>query len=257
MKKYKIISEDKLEDLIQERVRQTVAEVREDYQKETLMRQVDIARLQSQINPHFLYNALECIRGQALIEGSREIADITQALSKYYRYSVSTKGDKVTLKDELDNVKNYMTIQQYRFRGRFSYVLKYDKEDRNVLGTVIPNLTLQPLIENAVLHAFDEMTSGAMLVLRVEKTQSFVEIQVSDNGKGMSPETLEILRNRINGTASDRTLGDQRHTGIALQNVNRRLQLFYGEEFGLTVNSSPGSGTDITLILPMFTQVKA
>ena len=119
-------------------------------------KQTELTALQSQINPHFLYNTLECIRGQALIDDNREIAKMTEALSAFFRYSISKKGNFVTLREELDNINNYMLIQQYRFNNRFTLEIMIDEEDKVAYDYLVPKLIIQPVIENAIFHGLEE-----------------------------------------------------------------------------------------------------
>lgn len=252
MKKYRIISEKKIEELIQERICNYVKDMNRDYEREILMKQANIATLQGQINPHFLYNSLECIRGQALIQGAAEIADTTQALSKFFRYSISSKSDVVTLKEELDNVINYMKIQQYRFKDRFNLAIKYDKDEERILNAQLPKLTLQPIVENAIEHGFEQKSSDAMIKIEIIDTKKNLNIIVSDNGRGMNVETLNSLLGEMENERSDKSSEKEgTHIGIAMNNVNRRIKLFYGEEYGLFITSIENIGTDVEIHIPL------
>ena len=125
-----------------------------------LNKQTELTALQSQINPHFLYNTLETIRGQALIDDNEEIAKMVEALSAFFRYSISRKGNLVTLRDELANIENYMLIQRYRFNNRFSMEVLIDEEDEEAFDFLIPRLIIQPVVENAIEHGIDEKEDG-------------------------------------------------------------------------------------------------
>lgn len=220
------------------------------YQQEMSKKQADLATLQGQINPHFLYNALECIRGQAMINNVPEIADTTQALSRFYRYSISTPEDAVTLKDELENIKNYMKIQQFRFKNRFSLEI-ISGNVPETMDMLIPKLTLQPIVENAVVHGFKEKLTDAVVKVEVQETMRFVNIVISDNGKGMPPDKLAQMEKKTAYIGPVKSLPEgMSHTGIAMYNVNRRLQLFYGPEARLNIFSMENHGTDIELHLP-------
>ena len=154
MKNIVIMTRSHLNELIEQNLQDYEKKQEENQEREILSRQINVATLQGQINPHFLYNVLECIRGQALMYQVPEIADITEALSKFFRYSINTKSNVVTIREELENVRNYMKIQQFRFKNRLSLETVYDKEDEEVFSGMIPKLSLQPIVENAIEHGF-------------------------------------------------------------------------------------------------------
>lgn len=219
----------------------------ENFEREILMKQANMQLLQSQINPHFLYNTLECIRAQAIIEGSEQIAEIAQALSLFFRYSISSKSDIVSIREELANVKNYIIIQQYRFRGRFDVVMEDVSDD--IMLASIPKLSLQPIIENAIIHGFSDITSHGKVTISMEHAlNDCITVKISDNGKGMDAESLESLCNRIN---TKETKKRTREKSIGLWNVNRRIKLLYGEKYGITIYSTQGRGTTVELFFPI------
>lgn len=216
-------------------------------------KQTELTALQSQINPHFLYNILECIRGQALIDDNIEIAKMVEALSSFFRYSISRKGNLVTLRDELANTENYMLIQRYRFNNRFSMEIIIDEEDEAAYDFLVPRLIIQPVIENAIFHGLEEKLEGGIVSIEVIVTDLDLIITISDNGKGIEREKLEELNNRINANdmeLDDKNTNNQINTGIALPNINRRIRLLFGEEYGVNVYSTPGKGTDVEIIIP-------
>ena len=249
--KYRIISEERLENLIEKKAQEYAERINESYEREILKRQMDMAALQNQINPHFLYNSLECIRGQAMLYDVPKIADTAQALSKFFRYSINTKSDTVTLKEELDNVEDYMKIQQYRFRDRFFLKVACEEADKQVLMTVLPKLTLQPIVENAIMHGFADKLKNNYISVNIMMTEKHVNIVVSDNGKGMDTETLQKLNYKLNHPQKLEETMQGNHSGIALSNVNRRIRLFFGEEYGLTVQSVANMGTDVEIHIPL------
>lgn len=221
------------------------------YHSTMLDKQAELDALQSQINPHFLYNTLESIRGKAYSEGQQEIAEMTEALSSFFRYSISRKGNDVTLEEELINIQNYFKIQQFRFDNRFQ--LEIDLPDATSLYHCrLPKLTLQPIVENAIYHGLEEkMGQGKIRITAFANDQRTV-ITIADNGVGIPEDTLTQLRDRLD-ESSPLPAGSQgrtRNTGIALHNVNRRLKLMYGPASGLSINSSPGFGTDVEITLP-------
>lgn len=218
---------------------------------EIIKKQTQFAALQSQINPHFLYNTLDSIRGKAVISGVDEIADMIEALSNFFRYSISTKGDLVTLEDELKNVRNYFMIQQYRFKNRFELFIEYDEED-NLLEYVLPKLTIQPIIENSILHGFEDKIGIGTIKLRITATEKRLIIEISDNGIGMDKAMASRLNDKLRRNLSQTTSSDtKRHGGIALVNVNQRIRLFFGADYGITVSSIQNVGTDVEVVIPL------
>lgn len=218
-----------------------------------LDKQMELTALQSQINPHFLYNTLDTIRGQALIDGNKEIARMVEALSSFFRYSISRKGNLVTLRDELANINNYMLIQRYRFNNRFSLEIIIDEEDKVAYDYLIPRLIVQPVVENAIFHGLEEKLEGGKVTIEVIVTEKNLILMISDNGKGMERKALNALNERIcsnNRGLEDTMTGNQRSTGIALPNIHRRIQLLFGEEYGVHVYSTIGQGTDVEIVIP-------
>lgn len=230
-----------------------------DERQETLMakrdmedydRQATLQALQSQINPHFLYNTLECIRGQALLDDNREIATMLEALGDFFRYSISRKENIVLLRDEIQNIRGYLLIQNYRFPDRFDLELEY-LEDQDLLDSCyVPKLMLQPIVENSILHAFENKLKGT-IVIQIDADEEHLLITVSDNGDGMEESVLKELNARIRGERDSEPRPVQSHgNGIALENVNKRIAVLFGKQYGMQVYSSPGTGTDVEIILP-------
>ena len=216
-------------------------------------KQAELAALQSQINPHFLYNTLDSIRGQALVENNTEIAKMVEALAGFFRYSISRKGELVRLRDEIFNIKNYMMIQQYRFSNRFSLEIIIEKEDEIAYEYLVPRLIIQPIIENAIYHGLKEKLENGIIIIEVILTDKNMIIMVSDNGEGMDSETLAEINKRIksSGQFFDKKKDDiSKRVGIALPNINKRIQLLFGEEYGLNLYSTKDIGTDVEILLP-------
>lgn len=219
-----------------------------------LDKQTELTALQSQINPHFLYNTLESIRGQALIDDNVEIARMVEALSAFFRYSISRKGSLVTLRDEMANIENYMLIQRYRFNNRFSLEVIIDEEDEKAYDFLIPRLIIQPVVENAIYHGLEEKLEGGKVTIEVIVTDQNLILTISDNGQGMDEEKLKELNARIQADDVDLDEGEnqnQRNTGIALPNIHKRIQLLFGDEYGVNVYSTEGQGTDVEITIPV------
>lgn len=215
-------------------------------------KQAEYLALQNQINPHFLYNTLEAIRADALIAGVDQIADTTEALATFFRYTITDVERLVTLSDELENVEDYFTIQKFRFGDRMN--LELELNDEELLSARMPRLVLQPLVENAVAHGLEEKAGEGTVKVVVESSRNVLYIYVKDDGVGMDTEQMEKLNEIF--SAQNRTrkrFGDGRNRkgGIALPNVNSRIKLLLGEDYGLHVFSSEGMGTEIRMLLPL------
>jgi len=211
--------------------------------------QAEIDALQSQINPHFLYNTLDSIRGQALIDNSPVIADMTEALSVIFRYSISRTGSLVTLREEFRCVEKYLIIQQFRFSGKFRYEKSVDEQ---LLSCLVPRLTLQPIIENAIFHGLETRPEGGVISLQMECCGQYLVVHVKDNGVGMTESQLLAINEKLRISPLIPVPPTTKHgSGIALGNVHRRIRLTFGEGYGLVVSSAPGEGTDVEVILPV------
>ena len=232
--------------------RYVVYKTRKNY-AQILNKQTELTALQSQINPHFLYNTLETIRGQALIDDNVEIARMVEALSAFFRYSISRKGNLVTLRDELANIENYMLIQRYRFNNRFSMEVIVDEEDEMAYDFLIPRLIIQPVVENVIFHGLEEKLEGGKVTIEVIVTDQNLILTISDNGKGIDGQKLKELNSRIQSDDVELDEGEkrnQRNTGIALPNIHKRIQLLFGDEYGVNVYSTAGQGTDVEITIP-------
>lgn len=209
--------------------------------------------LQNQINPHFLYNTLEAIRGDALSEGIDYLADITESLSTFYRYSVTDTGSLVTLSDELENVDNYFKIQQYRFGEKLELIYDIPEDREDILDLMCPKLTLQPIVENAIFHGLEKRVDKGTIRIRLELTDNKLIITIIDNGVGMDSNTLDALNSRLKQNTYLYSNNDDKTKkgGIALINVGRRIKLLFGENYGIHVFSIPDIGTDVRITLPI------
>ncbi len=214
-------------------------------------RQAQFLALQNQINPHFLYNTLEGIRSEALLAGLDNVASMTEALSTFFRYTISSVENLVTLEQELENTRNYFFIQQFRFGNRMALEVVIDDEDKaEVLSYRIPKLTLQPIVENCIIHGLECQVGQGLLRVHIETTQSRLLVTVSDDGVGMERAVLEKMHRNLSIRSFEYMRRDEQHGGIALVNVNNRIKLLFGEQYGLTVTSQMGVGTDVLISLP-------
>ncbi len=215
-------------------------------------KQAELLALQNQINPHFLYNTLDAIRGDALCAGMDNIADITEALSTYFRYTITETSTLVTLMDELENVDNYFMIQQYRFGERLKIQIDIPEEDAGVLQLQCPKLMLQPIVENAIFHGLEKRSEGGTIKVEIEKTDNRVLIHVRDDGVGIEEETLKSINQKLEHVSVGYIKDPQKgRGGIALNNVCRRIKLLFGEEYGIHVYSFRDVGTHVCITLPI------
>ncbi len=208
-----------------------------------------------QINPHFLYNTLESIRGEALIAGMDNIADMTEALAKFFRYTITKVENLVSVEEELDNCETYFLIQKYRFGSRLQLHILYEEENReSIMNCKIPKLTLQPILENSIIHGTELKIGTGNLTIQFEQTDKRLIIRISDDGVGMDEQTLAKLSRQLGGGGKALTDSqEEKKGGIALVNVNNRIHLLFGEEYGMHVYSIRGKGTDVEVTLPVVT----
>ncbi len=237
--------------------------VKEEFNTTSLLklskRQAQYRALQNQINPHFLYNTLESIRSEALVAGLSSVADMTEALAVFFRYTISKVENLVSVEEELQNCETYFRIQQYRFGPRLSLNIECAPEDREAIYRCrIPKLTLQPILENSIIHGTEFKIGAGKLTVKLECTEKLLTILVSDDGIGMDEQALSRLNEQLDksGRAFQEDKEEQ-HGGVALMNVNNRIHLLFGEEYGLHVFSIPMAGTDVRITLPMITSNRA
>lgn len=213
-------------------------------EREMRQREAELSALQNQINPHFLYNTLETIRMIAIGNGDPQTGDIIKTLSDLLRYTIRGGEQQVTLRQELEQVQSYLKIQKLRFGDRFRVEL--DVEER-ALSCMVLKLTLQPLVENAFSHGIKSIEADGVISISARREDGCLRLQVRDNGQGISGERLEELR-RILGQPPFQTRGKPM---IGLPNVGNRIKLYYGERYGLKVDSEEGRGTCVTVLLPL------
>ena len=235
---------------IRESTRQNIENQDRLYAAELLRCKLQFSALQSQINPHFLYNTLSCIRGIALENDQDEIASITVKMAKIFRYSV--KGDTyVRVRDELDIIRRYVEIMNVRMSDKFR--ARFDVPEE-ILNSWTVKMVLQPLVENAIFHGLESMSrAGELLVCgRLQGKDTFA-MEIRDNGAGISAERLEAMRQTL--AARGKTAKDEEvqssGMGVGLININRKIQLLMGEPYGLRVDSAPGEGTCVTVLRPL------
>lgn len=212
------------------------------YETEIREKNAEIAALQSQINPHFLYNTLGSISLYAELQDNREVVQMTNHLSALLRYSMNGGNSEVRLQQELEHIQGYLEIQQIRFEDRLMYQLNVEPE---LLDTRIVRLTLQPIVENSIIHGLEKGRGDVHIEVSVRKLGTDICIEITDNGPGMTREQLEQQMSNMEEGIIPGSPG-----GHGLVNVHRRLVLRYGAGYGLQLESSPGEGMKVKVNLP-------
>ncbi|QGQ98675.1 sensor histidine kinase [Paenibacillus psychroresistens] len=218
------------------------------FESEIREKNSQIAALQSQINPHFLYNTLGSISMYAEIQGNREVVKMTNSLSKLLRYSINSQKSQVPLEMELEHVKGYMAIQQIRFEHKIQFYVEVEPE--LLKGSVI-RFILQPIVENSIVHGFEKGNGFGTIILSGKKIDDTMVIKIQDDGAGMNALQLQALLDKKTSIVNP----EEGKGGHGLMNVHRRIVLRYGNQFGLTIESDLAKGTTISLVLP-FTDVE-
>ncbi|WP_246246162.1 sensor histidine kinase [Paenibacillus lemnae] len=212
--------------------------IKENYAKQLVIHETEFKALQAQMNPHFLYNTLESINWLAKKNKQDQISRMVISLGYLLRSSISLKDDVITLREELQIVEHYVIIQKYRFRDRLNF--SADIPER-WLHTKVPKLTLQPLLENAVLYGLETMVNSCSIRIYMEEEDERLVVIVEDNGPGMSEEFLQRM---MKGEVKTRG------TGIGLMNIRDRIKLTFGEQYGIEVESTSGVGTKVRVLIP-------
>ncbi|MCM3111712.1 sensor histidine kinase [Lederbergia lenta] len=215
--------------------------IEKDYKREIEKKDAQFLALQAQINPHFLYNTLQVIGGMAIKKDVKEINDVTQTLSDVFRYITKKQDGLVYLYEEVNHLKNYIHIQQLRFQDKISIHLFVDNE---VNDELIPLLTIQPLIENCFIHGFDSKVDDCIIKIDIQKVFDEIEIIVEDNGSGISE--IDLIRIRENLASGQFVQGER----IGINNVNNRIKLYFGDEYGIDLYSEKNKYTKVIMRLP-------
>lgn len=205
-------------------------------------RKSELDALQSQINPHFLYNTLDAIVWMIENENYKDAVTMVTSLARLFRISLSKGKNIVTVADELKHVQNYLIIEKMRFKSKFEYTIDAEPETLNC-STI--KLIVQPLVENSIHHGLESMDDDGEIRIRAYICENELYIDVSDNGLGMPKEQADSLL--LDGTKTSHGKG----SGIGLKNVQQRIQLYFGENYGLTVMSEPDEGTTVRIHLPV------
>ncbi len=205
--------------------------------EEITLRKTELKALQAQINPHFLYNTLDAIGWMCEEERSKDAVEMVNALARLFRISISKGHELIPIGKEVEHARSYLMIQNFRYKNQFTYSFDIEEE---CLPYLCNKITLQPIIENAIYHGINRMVDEGEIRIRIYGEGDDIVFSVSDNGVGMSKEQCgSILKSEP---------GDQ--TGIGIKNVNDRIKIYFGEEYGITIESEPDEGTCVSIRMP-------
>lgn len=208
------------------------------------LKKAELRALQAQINPHFLYNTLDTIIWMAEAKKTDQVIEIVSALSSFFRISLSKGKDWITIAEEIERTNSYLTIQKMRYHDIMDYEIHMDA---GVANYTILKLILQPLVENALYHGIKNKRQGGTIIIRaMPKNENEVQLEVEDNGIGFTPEKLAQLQEELDDDSGDIKM----ESGFGIGNVNKRIWLYYGKPYGLTVKSEYHTGTSVTLVIP-------
>ena len=205
--------------------------------EEINLRKTELKALQAQINPHFLYNTLDSIAWMCEQGRNDEAVQMVNALAQLFRISISRGHELIPIRSELRHAESYLKIQKHRYKNQFSYRFNVDE---SCLDFLCNKITLQPIIENAIYHGINGLVDEGEIVITLRADGSDVVFTVADNGVGMEEEQIQAI---LRKERSD-------HTGIGIKNVNDRLKIYFGEGYGITIDSEPDVGTTVTIRMP-------
>lgn len=219
--------------------------IKKNYIQQLENKENQLLNLQLQINPHFLYNTLETISSIAAVKQVFVVCDMCQRLGEIFRYSLGKDyGEIVTLEQELAHIKNYIFIQKIRYGNRFEVFYNIEVDDQKYY---LPRFILQPIVENAIVHGLGELTSTGTFEISAYEKDDMLCICIEDDGVGMDSQGVEALSAYINSTEPDK----KKNKSIGIKNVNQRIKLFCGEQYGIIIKSHPYQGSRFTLRLPV------
>ena len=207
---------------------------------ESQKKDAEFRALQSQINPHFLYNTLDTLQWKALEYDAFEVADMVNSLSRFFRISLSSGKEFISISDEVEHVRNYLEIQKIRYQNKINYSIQ---EDSLMDQYLVPKLILQPLVENSIYHGLKPKKQGGNINIGVSLADGYLFIEVVDNGVGMDKKDLKHLRNNLSKSI------ESEHYG--LYNINERLRVTFGEKYKLEIESKVDCGTRVRLKIPI------
>lgn len=208
------------------------------------LKKAELRALQAQINPHFLYNTLDTIIWMAASQKMDQVIEIVSALSSFFRISLSKGKDWITIGEEVERTRSYLTIQRMRYRDIMDFKIEIDER---VVNNTILKLILQPLVENAIYHGIKNKRQGGMIIVRaLQKNEKEILLEVEDDGIGFTPEKMAALQAELDDDSDEIKM----ESGFGVGNVNKRIKLYYGKQYGLTIASEYNTGTRVQLVIP-------
>lgn len=222
-------------------LRELKLRILDNFEKQVRLKDSELKALRAQINPHFLYNTLDSVNWMARLKGANDISTIVVSLSDILRYSINSGDNLVTIKQDIKQLKKYLTIQEFRYRDTFTVHLHVDKQVENNL---IPPLLLQPIVENAIIHGLENKVDKGNIYIEVKAHKDHIRFVIRDDGVGMDLKTLEMINRDIDEQIS---MGE---IGIGIENVRKRMYLYYGKQYEWHLSSTLNEGTTVIFIIP-------
>ncbi len=210
------------------------------FQVQMQKRNVELRVLQSQINPHFLYNTLDTIQWMALDYKAYDVADMINNLSNFFRLSLSDGKEFITVADEVEHVRNYLEIQKIRYKDKVNYSIDFNENDSQNL---VPKMMIQPLVENSIYHGLKLKKLIGLIKINIKTENNFIVIEVYDNGLGIEKQKLDELRSNLHNSI------ESEHYG--LYNINERLKFTFGDKYRITIDSEYNKWTKVMLKIPV------
>ena len=212
-------------------------------EKEQQSKFLELQTLVYQINPHFLYNTLDSINMLARKNSDLQVANMVTNLSRLFRLSLNRGMDMITVREEIAHVTYYLKIQKFRFEDQLDWHVDVSED---ILDIPIMKFIMQPIVENAIYHGIKSKNKYGFIAIRCERKENNLVLVVEDTGKGMDKDTLEKLNQRMN----DKIRENRETRGYGIWNVNQRIKMFYGEQYGITIESVFRYGTKISITIP-------
>jgi len=212
-------------------------------------REAELRSLQAHIKPHFLYNTLDTIHWMARKKGAEDVAELVESLSRLFRIGLSKGNDIIPFMEEMEHIRSYLNIQKARYKDKLNYTLNLssDVRDVNVL-----KLVLQPIVENAIYHGIKERRGPGHILIESEEKKGYLVIRVTDDGAGIPAEILDMLKRKLkNAFDTEENNAEAKNLGYGMMNVQARIKLTFGDDYGLTIDSEKGKGTMVTILLPI------
>ncbi|MDR1194410.1 MAG: histidine kinase [Peptococcaceae bacterium] len=227
--------------------------INSNYVLELKEKEAELASLQSQMNPHFLYNAVNSIQWLAVKNSDKAVADLIYSLGRIFRFSLGVKQKMSTVRQEIELLYNYLKLQRQCYGNRFEYSV----DAENGVGEIyIPRLSIQPLVENSILHGVENSSQKVEIAVKVRFSpdREMLLLEVSDNGPGISPEMLALLPDNLLPADLD---GKPESNGLALKNISDRLKIVYGNRYSFTIASVPYERTTVKIVVPILLSPEA